>query len=310
MAGCEQPLVPTSRCYASSAMERSSGELLPSDKPRQHRTDQIVVGALSRAGNWLAVARGSDRPRTPAVVDAALGSGTMAVYAVGTVVQVGWRVSAPLRQLIARPPLVPVRYQPASFVDAVVRLGEQYRLVAELAADAVATTLVKQVIDGVLDQIDLTSLVLERVDLDRVVTAVDIGAVIKRLDLTEIVLEEVDLDRVIETVDIEAVIKRLDLTEIVLEDVDLERVVAAVDIDAIIHRLDLVTLTTYVIDEIDLPEIIRQSTGSVANEAVRGVRMQSVEADQAIQRTVDRLLLRRKARSTGGAVPPTNGTEQ
>jgi hypothetical protein len=263
-------------------MERSSGELLPSDKPRQHRTDQIVVGALSRAGGWLAVARGSDRPRTPAVVDAALGSGTMAVYAVGTVVQVGWRVSAPLRRLIARPPLVPVRYQPASFVDAVVRLGEQYRLVAELAADAVATTLVKQVIDGVLDQIDLTTLVLERVDLDRVIETVDIGAVIKRLDLTEIVLEEVDL----------------------------ERVVAAVDIDAIIHRLDLVTLTTYVIDEIDLPEIIRQSTGSVANEAVRGVRMQSVEADRAIQRTVDRLLLRRKARSTGGAVPPTNGTEQ
>jgi hypothetical protein len=38
--------------------------------------------------------------------------------------------------------------------------------------------------------------------------------------------------------------------------------------------------------------------------------MQSVGADQAVQRTVDRLLLRRKARSTDGAVPPTNGAEQ
>src|SRR5262245_37750118 len=138
-------------------MEPPAGELLPPDEPRRHPTDQVVVGALSRAGHWLAVARNNDRSRTPAVIDAALGAGTLTVYAVGTIAQTSWRVTRPVRAFVARPPLVPVRYQPATFVEVVVSLGEQYRLVSELAADAVVATLVRQVVDAVLEQIDLTA---------------------------------------------------------------------------------------------------------------------------------------------------------
>jgi hypothetical protein len=47
-----------------------------------------------------------------------------------------------------------------------------------------------------------------------------------------------------------------------------------------------------VIDAIDLPEILRESTGSVASEAVRGVRADGVQADEAVARFVDRLLRR------------------
>ena len=65
---------------------------------------------------------------------------------------------------------------------------------------------------------------------------------------------------------------RLDLTALVRERVDLDALVAGVDIDAIISRIDLGGLAEEVIAEIDLPEIIRESTGSVASDTIRGVR--------------------------------------
>ena len=49
-----------------------------------------------------------------------------------------------------------------------------------------------------------------------------------------------------------------------------EEVVARLDLDAIIARIDLAGLAEEVIESIDLPEIIRESTGTVASEVVRG----------------------------------------
>ena len=161
---------------------------------------------------------------------------------------------------------------------------------------------------------------IARVDLDAAVRRVDIPAVIERLDLTGIVLEQVDLDRVVHTVldgldeeqiaglaakvdvdtiarrlDIEAVLDRMDLTSTVLKRVDLVKVV-----DAVLDQMDLIALANEIIDGVDLPEIIRDSTGSMASETVKGVRMQGIGADQAVDRALDRLLLRR-SRSNGTA---------
>ena len=83
-----------------------------------------------------------------------------------------------------------------------------------------------------------------------------------------------------------------------MTDVDIDAIAARIDVDAIIGRVDLVTLVQDVIVAIDLPEIIRQSTGSIASETVRGVRMRGIEADGAVERLVDRLRLRR------GTPPP------
>ena len=133
------------------------------------------------------------------------------------------------------------------------------------------------------------------VDLDALVETVDLDAVAARLDV-EAVVARVDLDEVATRLDVEAVLDRLDLTETVLSRVDLKRVV-----DTVLAQVDLPALVEDVLDQIDLPEIIRDSTGTMASETVRSVRMQGVSADQAVARAVDRLRLRRRP-APGGAV--------
>jgi hypothetical protein len=129
---------------------------------------------------------------------------------------------------------------------------------------------VPQIVDATLDQLDLTELILSRVDLERVVDAVD-------------------LERAVSRVDLEAIVSRIDLDAIIAR-IDLDAVAARLDVEAIVKRLDLAAIARYVIDEIDLPSIVRQSTGTMANETVEGVRVQSMSADRAITGFVDRLL--------------------
>jgi hypothetical protein len=50
-----------------------------------------------------------------------------------------------------------------------------------------------------------------------------------------------------------------------------------------------------VMAEVDLPEIIRESTGAVASDTMIGVRMQSISGDEAIGRAMQRLRRRRPA---------------
>jgi hypothetical protein len=140
--------------------------------------------------------------------------------------------------------------------------------------------LVPSVASAVLSRLDLTAVVTEQVDLDAVVREVNIDAVIARLDLTALVRERVDLDAIVREVDLDAVAARL-------------------DIDAVIARIDLVGLAQEVMDALDLPAIIRGSTASVASESVQDVRLQSIAADEAVSRVVDRLLLRRRHRPAG-----------
>jgi hypothetical protein len=83
---------------------------------------------------------------------------------------------------------------------------------------------------------------------------------------------------------VEQVLQRLDLTAIVEK---------YVDITDIVESIDLASITNEVIAEIDLPEIIRQSTGSVASETLRGVRMQAITADDAVSKLSERFRLRR-----------------
>jgi hypothetical protein len=182
-----------------------------------------------------------------------------------------------------------------------------------LATEAIAEVVRRVDVNSVIEGLDLTDIVLTRVDLDAVVRSViyrldepeiaalvakvdvnaiagslDVDVVLDRMDLTAIVVKRVDLVAVVD-----AVLDRMDLTDIVLKRVDLVKVV-----DAVLDQMDLIALANEIIDGVDLPEIIRESTGSMASETVQGVRMQGIGADQAVGRAVDRLLLRH-ARTNG-----------
>ncbi|MFD0364022.1 hypothetical protein ACFQZZ_21460 [Nocardia sp. GCM10030253] len=69
-------------------------------------------------------------------------------------------------------------------------------------------------------------------------------------------------------------------------------------VDALLGRTDLAGIAHKVIDDIDLPEIIRESSGTMASESVIGVRLQGIYADDKVNRIIDRLLLRRSERNT------------
>jgi len=181
----------------------------------------------------------------------------------------------------------------------------------EAAAESFIRLLVPQVVDAALDQVDVNRIVAERVNVEEVVELVDLDAVVARVDLNAVV-EQVDLDRILERVDLSAVVDRLPLDEVIartdVDDivarVDLERVVDRIDVDAVaakldveavVRRLDLAAIAREVVDELDLPEIIRESMGSMTGETVGGIRVQSMNADRAISRLVDRLLQRSQA---------------
>lgn len=126
--------------------------------------------------------------------------------------------------------------------------------------------------------------------LDRVVPAIA-DAVIDRIDLTDVVVDRVDLRRIVMSA-----LDSLDLTQVVLDRVDVDAIVARADIDAVIDRVPIIPLADYVIDEIDLPQIIRDSTSGIAGDAMNTLRKQGVGADKLVSELADRIVLRRHAR--------------
>jgi hypothetical protein len=131
------------------------------------------------------------------------------------------------------------------------------------------------------------------------------AAVLDQLDLDDVVAR-VDLDRVVERIDLNQLAQRIDVDAIAAR-IDLDAVIARVDLDAVVARLDLPGLTEQVIDDIDLGEIIRESSSTMASETVDALRVQGMRADRLVSRVVDRILLRNGQRQTGplaGEPPP------
>ena len=113
--------------------------------------------------------------------------------------------------------------------------------------------------------------------------------IVSRLDLTGVVTRNVDLEEVVEGLDLDAIAQQLDL-------------------DAVIARIDIVAIVEDVLSAIDLPAIIRASSGSVASETVRSVRMTGISADEALGRRLERHLLRRRRSTPTPAPTPTPDT--
>jgi hypothetical protein len=251
------------------------------------------------------------QPALPAAVegplDVAVGAAVVisrpVVGAADAVIRSFAPVAQSLWALALRPPLVPEQLTAGHAIDRLSERGRTVRLAA--GQDVVALSddtldlLVPEILTRVLDRIDLTSLVLQRVDLERVATEL-----LAQLDLTGVVLEQVDLHAVVTKA-----IDELDLTEVVLQNVDLGSVVEAaldsMDLNEVVRtRVDVAGLAEEVIDEVDLPDIIRDSTSGVATVVVDGARISAVSADELVNRWIDRIMLRRKARRTDAPGEP------
>jgi hypothetical protein len=163
------------------------------------------------------------------------------------------------------------------------------------ASEELIDLLVPRIVKAVLDRVDITRVVLERVDLSRIIDGVDIDAVARRIDL-DAIIDRLPIERVIELLDLDDIVAQVDFEKI-LARIDVNAVAAGVDLDAIVARIDLAGLANDVIGQIDLPEIIRESSGAMASETLVGVRLQGIEADERVNRIVNRLLLRRAERA-------------
>jgi len=254
-------------------------------------------------------------PEARLVLDAALGVAGVTVGAAVGAVRTVHRVAAPVTRLLWRPPLVPRRFQPATLVGDLARGGSVDREELSRQLEALLDVWAPAIVAMIVERLDLTRIVEENVDLDELVATVDLDAAVARVDIGA-VLDRVDLDAVVATVDLDAAVARVDIPAVidrvdldaVVATVDLDSAVARVDLDAIIDRIDVIGIVEEVLDVIDLPAIIRDSTGSMASETVRGARMTSITADDAISRAVDRALFRRRKARAESSADGTRGS--
>jgi hypothetical protein len=130
----------------------------------------------------------------------------------------------------------------------------------------------------VIARLDIDAIV-NRIDLDRIVERIDVRAIVERVPVDEIV-SRLDLDAIVASVDIDQVVRR----------VDVQAVADSIDLQALVRRLDLTAIAAEVIEELDLMKLIQDAVGSMTNETVGGIRVQSMNADRAIFRLRERLL--------------------
>src|SRR5918997_1783307 len=251
----------------------------------------LVAENAARAAR-IALSRGAHVPSLRPTL-------TRGLYAAATEVRtIGARRLGPLADALLPEAAAAVlsRLDVAGLVERYVDID---RIAGRLDIDAVAARLD---VDRVVDRVDVDAIaagldlntLVEKVDVRRVVDRVDLDEIVARVDIDR-VIDRVDLDEIVARVDIDRVIDRVDPDEIVAR-VDIDRAAARLDLDPVIARAGIVELARYVIEEIDLAALIQSSTASVSAEVVRGVRDQGADADRAVERVVDRLLLRRRGR--------------
>lgn len=94
------------------------------------------------------------------------------------------------------------------------------------------------------------------------------------------------LERVVGLLPIDALLAR----------VDVNAIVSQVDVGALISRMDLGSLITEVLSQIELGDLIHDSTSSIATDARDAVRVEAMSVDGGLERLVDRVLRRRRDR--------------
>jgi hypothetical protein len=103
------------------------------------------------------------------------------------------------------------------------------------------------------------------------------------------------LDVVVELLPIEAILARVDVDALVGR-VDVNGLVQRVDVNEIVQRVDLPGIVTAVLENIELGDLIADSTTNIASSARDTARVQAIRVDGGLAGVVDRLLRRRRER--------------
>ncbi|MCB1017593.1 MAG: hypothetical protein KDB10_21075, partial [Acidimicrobiales bacterium] len=88
------------------------------------------------------------------------------------------------------------------------------------------------------------------------------------------VVRELDIDGIVAQVDVDALLERIDIDAIVAQ-VDIDALLERVDVDAIVGRIDLQALVA----DLGIEDIVRQSTGVLASDSVKLVRVRTMNGD-------------------------------
>jgi hypothetical protein len=231
------------------------------------------AGRFATGQSGVVVGPGAPLPGEPAI-DVALGALDLAL-------EVGEKVAGTARRRLdplLRKALSPAAAQLAqtsgvgmrvleSLTRPLAERGRRLRSDAEHEAAAAVAAVLPETLELVMEQIDLTELAVERVDIARV-----LAATAAQVDLTSFALDNMDLARLIH-----ASLDAVDFTGVAVEKLDFDRKVTAAleQVDAMAlarDQLDPARVATYLRENVDLAETLRAAPGAVAGEAVRGVR--------------------------------------
>ena len=144
--------------------------------------------------------------------------------------------------------------------------GRRLRVDSEHEAAAAVAGVLPETIELVMEQIDLTQLAIDNVDIRRV-----LEATVAQVDMTQFAVDTMDLPRVVT-----ASLDSVDLTEIAIDRIDFARTVPEVldQVDVLgmaRDQVDPARLAAFIRDNVDLTETIKIDPTAVAGDAVRGV---------------------------------------
>jgi hypothetical protein len=156
-----------------------------------------------------------------------------------------------------------------------------------------ARSVVVQAIYSVINEMDLTPLIRDRIDLNQLLEMIDMDEVLARVDVVPLaerlnindVVSQLDVDSVVARLDINSVVGRLDLDAVVGR-LDVDALIARLDLDSVVGRIDLVALLTGIVDRVSLPALIRISRRNAAADPETDTSVEGEPADAAVTRVV------------------------
>jgi hypothetical protein len=255
---------------------------------------RVGLGAAVATTNLVAAGLRSQVPQEPElgadegpepvslVAGATLGLAVQAADLAAKAFEAAAVVIDPVASWVANPPFL---RGAADAGSGVLRVLDGRWQAEEASTQRAAEAFVRELVPRI------TSAIVDQLDLDEIIERIPIEGVVGRIDVNDIV-SRVDLDSIVARIDINEIAERIDLNAVAAE-LNVDDIVSRVDLDAIIRRIDIAGIAEDVIEEVDLPAIIRESSGAMASETVQELRIQGMHADTFVAKIVDKVLRRR-----------------